>query len=114
MCLLVGRCAGRAGCPGADGVFAVADVCPHLDLPLAAFGPVEVRGERLICPWHYWEFDVRTGQCLYAPLYQDADMFFFQIEGKDRPAADSAGCLTRFPARVHAGRVQVLLPLATA
>jgi nitrite reductase/ring-hydroxylating ferredoxin subunit len=102
--LIVGRTA--------HGVFAARDVCPHLDLPLAAFGPVEVRGERLVCPWHFWEFDVQTGRCEYAPLYRDDELFFFQIEGKERPAGESAGQLCRVPARLAGHTVQVLLPMS--
>src|SRR5687768_5589046 len=34
--------------------------CPHLDAP---FGPDDLRhrrgGARLVCPWHFWEFDLR-------------------------------------------------------
>lgn len=87
--------------------WAAVDICPHLDLPLTAFGPVEVRHDRLICPWHYWEFDLSTGQCRYAPLYQDDELFFFQIEGKHLPAGPSAGALRLLPARVRRGRVEV-------
>ena len=90
--------------------FAALDSCPHLDLPLAAFGKVDVKGERIICPWHLWEFDVRTGRCEYASLYADDEMFFFQREGKDQPLGEAAGYLRRLPARLCDGRVEVSLP----
>src|SRR4051812_39138706 len=96
--------------PGGDGCFAALDVCPHLDLPLAAFGAVEVReeaqGERLVCPWHGWEFDVRTGRCEYAGIYADDEIFFFQLQGEDRPV-ESAGRLGLLPARLRDGIVEV-------
>lgn len=45
-----------------DGTFyAVDNTCPHQEGPL---GDGEVQGHCLICPWHQWEFDVRTGECL--------------------------------------------------
>ncbi|MGH2366808.1 MAG: Rieske (2Fe-2S) protein, partial [Chloroflexota bacterium] len=66
--LVVGRLS------GGDGCFAALDSCPHLDLPLAAFGAVQVERNRLICPWHRWEFDARTGRCEYASLYANDEM----------------------------------------
>ncbi|HUX85625.1 MAG TPA: Rieske 2Fe-2S domain-containing protein [Chloroflexota bacterium] len=94
-----------------DLIFAILDLCPHLELPFSAFGPLDVQRERLVCPWHFWEFDVRTGRCEYAALYRDDEMFFFQIEGKDRPIGDTAGGLRRFPARFDGDTIQVQLPL---
>ncbi|MBI3971081.1 MAG: Rieske 2Fe-2S domain-containing protein [Chloroflexi bacterium] len=102
--LIVGRYSDAEGC------FAALDLCPHLDLPLAAFGPVEVRDSRLVCPWHWWEFDVRTGRCEYASLYANDEIFFFQLEGKDRPAGEAAGTLRCLPARRRDGMVEVVLP----
>ncbi len=60
--------------------FAVRNVCPHKGGPLCrgrlrphVVGPevnriaFEREGEILKCPWHQWEFDLRTGWSLYAP-----------------------------------------------
>jgi 3-phenylpropionate/trans-cinnamate dioxygenase ferredoxin subunit len=61
--------------------FALRDRCPHQGAPLSAghLGgtplpcrpgePVEYGrlGEVLTCPWHGWEFDVRTGRALANP-----------------------------------------------
>jgi nitrite reductase/ring-hydroxylating ferredoxin subunit len=58
--------------------FALRDVCPHQGARLSAGtlggAPLPCRpgeeipygreGEVLTCPWHGWEFDVRTGQAL--------------------------------------------------
>lgn len=33
-------------------------VCPHAGGPL---GEGTLDGDRLICPWHAWEYDCRTG-----------------------------------------------------
>jgi 3-phenylpropionate/trans-cinnamate dioxygenase ferredoxin subunit len=59
---------------------AVRNLCPHRGGPLGrgrlrplvvspgvnAFA-FEREGEILKCPWHQWEFDLRTGRALYAP-----------------------------------------------
>jgi 3-phenylpropionate/trans-cinnamate dioxygenase ferredoxin subunit len=60
--------------------FAVLDRCPHAGASLckgkltgmmAAAGPGEYRysreGEILRCPWHGWEFDLRTGKSCAEP-----------------------------------------------
>lgn len=45
------------------------------------------QGEILRCPWHYWEYDLRTGECL-----SDEDI-----------------CLPSYPVRVEDGNVVVSL-----
>ncbi len=58
-----------------DELFALSDTCPHRGASLArgiltghvtANAPGDYvyarRGEILRCPWHAWEFDVRTGR----------------------------------------------------
>jgi 3-phenylpropionate/trans-cinnamate dioxygenase ferredoxin subunit len=60
--------------------FAVRNQCPHAGAPLC-LGPTgglvrssapgsyvyERAGEFLRCPWHHWEFDLRTGQSWFDP-----------------------------------------------
>jgi nitrite reductase/ring-hydroxylating ferredoxin subunit len=87
--------------------FAALDSCPHLDLPIAAFGPVDLRRGRLVCPWHFWEFDIRTGRCEYASVYADDEIFAFQLEGAARPRGGAAGRLRLLPARLRDGAVEV-------
>jgi nitrite reductase (NADH) small subunit len=42
-----------------DGVlFCVDGTCPHAGGPL---GQGTLHGDRLVCPWHAYEFDCRTG-----------------------------------------------------
>lgn len=68
-----------------DDVFALSNVCRH------AFGPLSegfVDGYALICPWHGWRYDVRTG-------------------ATDHPDAD----VSTFPAIVRNGEVLVTVPL---
>lgn len=47
-----------------DGRFYALDgVCPHQGGPL---GEGELKGTIVTCPWHGWQFDVRTGQHTFA------------------------------------------------
>ena len=77
----------RVGGRGGVGVFnvggtfyAIRNRCPHKGGPLCrgrlrphVVGPAvnrydfEREGEILKCPWHQWEFDLRTGLSLYGP-----------------------------------------------
>jgi nitrite reductase (NADH) small subunit len=63
-----------------DELHAVADACPHRGAPLCSAGQLVHRLEygaggaersqhaaTIRCPWHRWEFDVRTGACPEAP-----------------------------------------------
>jgi len=64
-----------------DEVFALSNTCRH------AFGPLSegfVDGYTVICPWHGWRYDVRTGET-------------------DHPNAD----VRTYPAQVRAGEVLV-------
>ncbi len=44
-----------------DEVRAIDNVCPHAGADLASG---ETDGNSVACPWHGWEFDTRTGECL--------------------------------------------------
>lgn len=44
----------------ADGFFATDNTCPHRGGPL---GEGDLFGNEIVCPWHFWAFDVRTGEC---------------------------------------------------
>jgi nitrite reductase/ring-hydroxylating ferredoxin subunit len=73
--------------------FALADRCPHKGGPLSQgrlTGLVESqepgeycysrRGEILRCPWHSWEFDVRTGKSWCDPDSVRARAFAVHVE----------------------------------
>jgi nitrite reductase/ring-hydroxylating ferredoxin subunit len=71
---------------GGDGRFyACGAICPHEDGPLAE-GWLE--GDAVVCPWHGFDFDLRTGRC-------------HVTEGLSIPV---------YPTRVTEGAVEVDLP----
>lgn len=48
-----------------DGQFyAMDNSCPHRGGPL---GEGEIEGGLVACPWHGWQFDIKTGQCQTMP-----------------------------------------------
>jgi nitrite reductase/ring-hydroxylating ferredoxin subunit len=44
----------------ARGFFATDNSCPHRGGPLAEG---DLIGDEIVCPWHLWGFDVRSGLC---------------------------------------------------
>ncbi len=73
--------------------FALRNRCPHRGGPLcegrlAGFvesnGPGDLRysrrGEILRCPWHAWEYDIRTGQSYFSPSTVRARPYDVTIE----------------------------------
>ena len=70
---------------GGGRFYACGAICPHEDGPLAE-GWIE--GDVVVCPWHGFDFDLRTGRCQVA-------------EGLSIPL---------YPARVVEGAVEVDLP----
>jgi len=43
-----------------SGFFATDNTCPHRGGPLAEG---DLIGNEIICPWHLWGFDIRSGLC---------------------------------------------------
>lgn len=63
-----------------DGQFhAIDNVCPHRGGPL---GEGVLDGCVVICPWHGWRFDCKTGQSPVIPTAK-VDRFEVVIEGND-------------------------------
>lgn len=44
--------------------FCIDNICPHRDGPLAE-GDLE--DDIVICPWHAWQINVKTGEVMYSP-----------------------------------------------
>jgi nitrite reductase/ring-hydroxylating ferredoxin subunit len=95
--------AGRSiGVFNLDGVFfALRNRCPHQGGPLCAGSlggliispsPGEYHysraGEMLRCPWHGWEFDIRTGQSWFDPARVRVRSYDVTVEGQQSIAAD--------------------------
>lgn len=57
--------------------FAIGNICPHRGGPL---GEGELNGSIVTCPWHGWEFDVRTG-CNQENEKVRVSVFETRIEG---------------------------------
>ena len=53
--------------------------CPHRRAPLAE-GWTE--GNAVVCPWHSWAFDLKTGDSVY-PENQKVEVFPVRVEGDD-------------------------------
>ncbi|HUZ88365.1 MAG TPA: Rieske (2Fe-2S) protein [Candidatus Acidoferrales bacterium] len=96
--------------------FALRNSCPHQGGPLclgAVTGTSEVRwngdgpallewvreGEILRCPWHRWEFDLRTGQSVFR-----SKMRVSTYEVRVAPSAET------FPVRIEDGLLVVEIP----
>jgi nitrite reductase (NADH) small subunit len=50
--------------------------CPHRGGPL---GQGWIEGEAVVCPWHSWSFNVRTGQAEY-PEQERVAVFPLKVE----------------------------------
>ena len=77
-----------------DEVFAVRNVCPHKRAPICrgqvrgtmlpsdpntfVFG---LEGQVLQCPWHGWEFDLKTGRTICDA--EDKKLTFYSVVVKD-------------------------------
>ena len=63
-----------------DGeISAIDGICPHQGGPLAD-GALE--GTTVTCPWHGWQFDIRTGKTPLGPKIKQA-VYEVKIEGQD-------------------------------
>jgi nitrite reductase (NADH) small subunit len=68
-------CIARAG----DAITAMDNVCPHRGGPL---GQGIVEEGKLICPWHAWAFDVKTGVAVHTPDVK-VDVYEVEVVGQD-------------------------------
>ena len=44
--------------------YAIDDSCPHMG---GSIGDGPLDGDLATCPWHGWQFDIRSGQCTDGP-----------------------------------------------
>ncbi len=45
-------------------IYALDNACPHMEGPL---GEGDVKEGCVTCPWHAWQFDLKTGACINMP-----------------------------------------------
>jgi nitrite reductase/ring-hydroxylating ferredoxin subunit len=60
-------------------IYAIDNTCLHQGGPL---GEGELMGEVVICPWHQWEYNVRTGEKVGNSFVKLAT-YPVQVEGSD-------------------------------
>ena len=60
-----------------SGWFAIDDACTHEDAPL---GEGALEGDTVICPYHDWRYDLRTGACHTDPA-RPVGCFAVRVEG---------------------------------
>ena len=58
---------------------ALENTCPHRGGPL---GQGWIEGQAVVCPWHSWAFDTRTGEAL-PPDQGKVDVLPLKVEGED-------------------------------
>ena len=71
----VGVCLANVG----GELSALDNVCPHRQGPL---GQGWVEGEAVVCPWHSWAFNAKTGMAEY-PEGERVGSFAVRVEGED-------------------------------
>jgi nitrite reductase (NADH) small subunit len=74
------QAAGKSLCLANEaGVYAAIDnICPHRGGPLAE-GMLEAG--KVLCPWHAWAFDLKTGEADHDPTSRVA-VYALHIEGE--------------------------------
>jgi len=60
-------------------VYAIGNTCPHAGGPLSEGA---LQGNMIVCPWHAWEYDCRTGQNDFDPDVK-APVYPVRVEGDD-------------------------------
>jgi len=58
-------------------IFCLDNACLHRGGPL---GEGELQGDIVTCPWHHWQYNVRTGQNLFDPAVKVA-RYAVEVEG---------------------------------
>ena len=60
-------------------ISAMDNVCLHRGGPL---GQGVIEGDKLVCPWHGWQYDPKTGQAVHNPTARVA-VYAIKIENGD-------------------------------
>ena len=59
--------------------YATDDTCPHQG---GSLGQGDIEGDDVVCPWHDWKFNIKTGDSHEIPGYK-IDTITVKVEGKD-------------------------------
>jgi len=63
-----------------DGTYyAIDNTCIHRGGPL---GEGELEGNEVSCPWHGWQYDVKTGKCINNPSAA-VKSYAVEVDGED-------------------------------
>lgn len=103
----------KIGVFNVDGeYFALLDQCPHAGAALCSFGTVfgvsdadkpggEISYERnraIRCPWHAWEYDIRTGESFFDPRNSRVRKYEVEVvPGSPQDLIDPDGGLQKGP-----------------
>jgi len=60
-------------------IYALNNSCPHLGGPL---GDGEISDCQITCPWHGWQFDIKTGACENIPGEKAAKIAIEVVNGE--------------------------------
>ena len=60
--------------------YAIDDLCTHED---ASLSEGEIDGDEVECPWHAARFNIKTGEVLSAPAYEDVSTYKVRLNGED-------------------------------
>ena len=69
------------------------------------------KGEILRCPWHGWEFDIRTGQSYCAPDRMKVSSYSVEV-AEGRKIVEGPYIAETIPVAVEADYVVIELPVA--
>lgn len=71
-----------------DGKFcAFGNLCPHEDGPLCEG---ELDGDVVTCPWHFTEFNVRTGEAIEGVTDEPIPVYEVRVVGEEIQVAEPA------------------------
>jgi 3-phenylpropionate/trans-cinnamate dioxygenase ferredoxin subunit len=67
-------------CPHQGAALCRGEIVSRLEAPMPGEYRLTRPGEMLRCPWHCWEFDIRTGQSWCDPESMQARMYAVAVE----------------------------------
>lgn len=62
-----------------DGFFALRDACPHYGVALS---DGRCDGQHVLCGWHGWHINIRTGACAHQPLLRAETWVTEVVDGR--------------------------------